>query len=267
MLGGIAMKPDYKNWVPKNMLYLLAFSATLSYVITFFLQQRLQAGTIKNIFSLFFLIIAIILTAIFVWMMRMYRAFSYKGKRKLSRDIIEGLAKYVEVPENGLALDVGCGSGALTIAVAKKNPTAKIIGVDRWGKEYSSFSQKLCEDNAKAEEVCNVEFRAGDASKLDYPDESFDAITSNYVYHNIITMNRQELLLETLRLLKKGGTFAIHDIFSTGKYGDMQSFIKKLKDIGYENVQLIDTTNGIFMTKKEAARYALRHSAILCGKK
>ncbi|CEM63404.1 class I SAM-dependent methyltransferase [Treponema phagedenis] len=261
------MKPDYKNWVPKNMLYLLAFLATLSYVTTFFLQQRLQTGTIKNILCLLFLIIAIILSAVFAWMMRMYRAFSYKGKRKLSKDIIEGLAKYVEVPENGLALDVGCGSGALTIAVAKKNPTAKIIGVDRWGKEYSSFSKKLCEGNAKAEGVCNVEFAKGDATKLDYPDESFDAVTSNYVYHNITKMNRQELLLKTLRLLKKGGTFAVHDIFSTGKYGDMQSFIKKLKDMGYENVQLINTTNGIFMTKKEAVKYALKHSAILCGKK
>ncbi|MGI6072831.1 MAG: methyltransferase domain-containing protein [Lachnospiraceae bacterium] len=30
-----------------------------------------------------------------------------------------------------MALDIGCGSGALTIAVAKKNPTTKIIGVDR----------------------------------------------------------------------------------------------------------------------------------------
>lgn len=69
---------------------------------------------------IFFLISAVILTAIFLWMARMYRAFSYEGKRKLSKGVVEGLADYVEVPDNGSVLDVGCGSGALSIAVAKR---------------------------------------------------------------------------------------------------------------------------------------------------
>ena len=37
------------------------------------------------------------------------------------------------------------GSGALTIACAKRNPQGKMIGIDRWGKEYASFSLPLCE--------------------------------------------------------------------------------------------------------------------------
>ncbi|WP_029066891.1 methyltransferase domain-containing protein [Lachnobacterium bovis] len=49
----------------------------------------------------------------------------------------------------GDILDVGCGSGALTIAVAKNNPEAKVFGVDRWGKEYAAFSKALCEENAE----------------------------------------------------------------------------------------------------------------------
>lgn len=73
--------------------------------------------------------------------------------------------------------------------------------------------------------------------------------------------------METLRVLKKGGTFAIHDIFTKGKYGDMQAFVKKLKDMGYEKVELIDTTNGLFMTRKEAGRLMLTGSALLAGRK
>ena len=46
-------------------------------------------------------------------------------------------------------------------------------------------------------------FRRGNAVKLDFPDESFDAVTSNYVYHNITGKDKQQLLLETLRVLKK----------------------------------------------------------------
>lgn len=261
------MKPDYRNWVPKNMLYLLAFFAFLFYAITILHQWFLEPGTTRTVWSILCLIAAVSLTVICLWMTRMYRAFSYDGTRKLSKGVVEGLAGYVKAPANGLILDVGCGSGALTIAVAKRNPTAKVIGIDRWGKEYGSYSRNLCERNAKAEGVDNVEFRKGDAVKLDFPDESFDAVTSNYVYHNITGINRQDLLLETLRLAKKGGTFAIHDIFSKGKYGDMQSFIRELEDMGYENIQLIDTTEGVFMTKKEAAQYSLKHSAIFFGKR
>ena len=110
-------------------------------------------------------------------------------------------------------------------------------------------------------------FSKGNALKLDFDDESFDAVCSNYVYHNIPSRNRQSILLETLRVLKKGGTFAIHDIFSKAKYGDMQAFVLRLKEMGYEEVELIDTTKGLFMTSWEATWMALKGSAILRGRK
>ena len=102
---------------------------------------------------------------------------------------------------------------------------------------------------------------------MDFPDETFDAVASNYVYHNIPSKDRQAILLETLRTLKKGGTFAIHDIFSEAKYGDMQSFIKKLKEMGYEKVDLIDTTDGKWIQKSEAGWMGLSGSALLTGTK
>ena len=64
-----------------------------------------------------------------------------------------------------------------------------------------------------------------------------------------------------------GGTFAIHDIFSGMKYGDMQAFVRKLKDMGYEDVRLIDTTNGSPIKKSEATWIGLTGSALLVGKK
>ena len=49
-----------------------------------------------------------------------------------------------------------------------------------------------------------VPFCRGDANKLDFPDGSFDAVVSNYVYHNITGADKQQLLLETLRGAEKG---------------------------------------------------------------
>ena len=221
-----------------------------------------------NWLRILLLILTLVLAGVTVWTVLMYRAFSYDGKRQMSRQIIDGVAEYVKLPEGGRCLDVGCGSGALTIAVSKRNPQGTVIGIDRWGAEYASFSKRLCEDNAKAEGVAErTAFAQGDALKLDFPDGIFDAVTSNYVYHNIPSRDRQAILLETLRVLKKGGTFAIHDIFSKDKYGDMQSFVKKLKDLGYEHAELIPTDNGRFMSPWEAKWMALSGSAVLLGRK
>ena len=90
---------------------------------------------------------------------------------------------------------------------------------------------------------------------------------SNYVYHNIVGLDKQNLLLETLRVLKKGGTFAIHDLMSKARYGDMQKFVERLKAEGYEEVHLIDTTDKFFKSPQEAKLLMLGGSTLLCGKK
>ena len=261
------MKPDYKNWMPKGMVQ----SGTLATVILLLLfvifgLAGVVSGPLQTVLFIVFLVGTVIGFFVSVWTILMYRAFSYDGKRQMSRQIIEGIAVHVKLPEGVRGLDVGCGSGALTIACAKRSPKASFVGIDRWGKEYASFSKPLCESNAKAEGVENVSFARGDATSLDFPDESFDAVVSNYVYHNI-PGDRQAYLLETLRVLKKGGTFALHDIFSKMKYGDMSAFVEKLKSMGYEEVRLIDTTDGMFMSRSEARWMGLAGSALLIGRK
>ncbi len=260
------MKPDYKNWMPKGMIlsFVLAFLVLAAALILSLCL--LPGGTLKTVLVIVFALAAAIFLDLSVWSIMMYRAFSYDGKRQMSRQIIEGVAAQVKLPEGGSCLDVGCGSGALAIAVGRRNPEADITGIDRWGKEYASFSKTLCERNAKAEGVTRISFRQGDATHLDFPDGTFDAVVSNYVYHNI-PGNRQQYLLETLRTLKKGGTFALHDIFSKAKYGDMQAFVRKLRDMGYQQVELIDTADGRFMKKSEAAWMGLSGSAMLTGRK
>ena len=83
------------------------------------------------------------------WCVHAYRSFSYDGERKLSKQIIEGTARYVTLPEGGIGLDVGCGSGALTIACAKRNPQGRMLGIDRWGKNMLPSSLPLCEKECR----------------------------------------------------------------------------------------------------------------------
>ena len=264
------MKPDYKNWVPKSMVYGLA-GGTLAAFVLFLLfgaTRVILQKTPRLICGIIFGIATLVLLFYTVWMAALHRTFDYNGKRKLAKTIIEGTAKYVSLPESGVGLDVGCGSGALTIAAAKRNPKATMVGCDIWSGAYKAvFTKKRCEDNAKAEGVANVRFEEGNAIHLPFEDESFDSVTSNYVYHNISGHDKQKLLLETLRVLKKGGTFAIHDLMSPARYGDMDAFVRELKAEGYEDVRLIDTTDGTFMGKKEASWLGLAGSTLLTGRK
>ena len=183
------MKPDYKNWMPKGMIYSFLDGAVGSCAVAIILSLLLK-GTLRTVLVVAFAALAVVFCGMTVWAVLMYRAFSYNGKRQMSRQIIEGIAGYIRIPDGGKGLDVGCGSGALTIAAAKHNPNASLLGIDRWGKEYASFSQMLCETNAAAEGVSNAAFQKGDATRLDFPDESFDAVMSNYVYHNIPSKDR-----------------------------------------------------------------------------
>ncbi len=263
------MKTDYKNWMPKGMIlgFLAGAVIALLLIPIFGCTSLIHNSLLKTILIIVFTLTFMIFAGMSGWSFLLYKAFDYNGKRKMSKQIIEGTASLIDVPEGGTVLDVGCGSGALAISVAKKHPNAFVMGVDRWGKEYASFSKRLCQQNAEAEGVSNIRFQKGDATHLDFQDETFDAVTSNYVYHNIPAKNRQDLLLETLRTLKKGGSFAIHDIFSVSKYGDMQGFIDKLRSMGYQEINLISTTDGMFMSRTEATWMALSGSALLTGRK
>ena len=263
-------KPDYKNWVPKSMVIGLgaATAASASLFVLFGTSDRILKGRARQAAAVAFGAATPVLLFYTAWMGALHRTFDDKGKRKLAKTIVEGTADFLHIPDGGTGLDVGCGSGALTIACAKRNPKAQMFGCDIWSGAYKTvFTKKRCEDNAKAEGVRNVRFTEGNAVHLPFPDESFDAVTSNYVYHNIAGQNKQALLRETLRVLKKGGSFAIHDLMSRARYGDMDAFVQKLKAEGYEDLRLIDTTDGRFIGRKEAVLLGLVGSTLLVGRK
>lgn len=177
------------------------------------------------------------------------------------------LLSYLDYDGEGSLLDVGCGSGALSIRAALTWPESKVTGIDYWGAVYG-YGQVMCEKNAVSEGVgSQCIFQHGDANRLVFLDESFDAVVSNYVYHNITDANKQELLMETLRVLKKGGVFALNDEMKPRLYGDIEAFAEKLRNMGYEDVRIIDTAEEVFGSHRRAALVMLGHSRMLVGRK
>lgn len=140
------MRANYKNWVPKSLIAGMAGATILSLgaLIVFGFCGLWVTESWRVILGVLFAIVALGCGKTLQWSITAYNAFSYDGKRQLSRQIVEGIADYIILPEGGKGLDIGCGSGALTIACAKGNPQGHMVGVDRWGKDYAEFSLSLC---------------------------------------------------------------------------------------------------------------------------
>ena len=133
------MKPDYKNWIPRGMLFSLIAGTVLSLalLVVFGVFGIGVSGKLRIALGVVFGIAFVVCVKYTEWCVYAYQSFSYGGERKLSKQIIDGTAEHITLPEGGVGLDIGCGSGALTIACAKRNPQGKMIGIDRWGKEYA----------------------------------------------------------------------------------------------------------------------------------
>ena len=253
---------DYGSWMSNPVFYmvgaLLALSVVLS-ALSFFVFHLPWLGVI-------FAIAAVLLLALLCWISWIRRQYAFGGGGMMER-VHEVVLSHLNFDGKGTLLDVGCGSGALSIRAALTWLDAQITGIDYWGSAYG-YGQAMCEKNAKSEGVAaRCRFQHGDANKLDFPDENFDAVVSNYVYHNITGADKHELLLETLRVLKKGGVFALNDEMKPRMYGDMEAFAQRLRDMGYQEVRLIDTAKEAFGSRRRAALMMLGDSRLLVGRK
>ena len=235
---------DYGNWMSNPVFYmaggLLAITAVLA-VLSFTVFHITVLGMI-------FTGAAVVLLALLLWITWIRRQYAFDGGGMMEK-VHQILLSHLDYDGKGNLLEVGCG------------------GIDYWGTVYH-YSQSLCEKNAASEGVgSRCMFRRGDACKLDFPDGSFDAVVSNYVYHNITGVDKQGLLLETLRVLKKGGVFAINDEMKPRMYGDMEVFAQRLRDMGYQEVRLIDTAEEAFGSHRRAVLMMLGESRMLVGRK
>lgn len=170
----------------------------------------------------------------------------------------------------GTLLDIGCGSGALTIRCAKRFPNASLVGVDYWGAAWS-YAKEQCQQNAAAEGVSHrVRFQKGDAAHLAFPDETFEAAVSNFVFHEVRTQpDKREVVREALRVVKKGGCFAFQDLFEKESlYGDMTDFLSQLRQAGVQELHYIPHVERQgFIPRYVQAPWMLSDVGLLYGRK
>ena len=112
--------------------------------------------------------------------------------------------KEISAHRFGHILDVCCGTGAMTIPLAQKNPAAEVVGVD-----FSSNMLTIAAHKAANLALQNVEFVCEDANELHYPDNYFDCVVVSF---GLACMpDTEKFLREMNRVLVRGGQIFILD--------------------------------------------------------
>jgi ubiquinone/menaquinone biosynthesis C-methylase UbiE len=102
-----------------------------------------------------------------------------------------------------LVLDVGCGGGHVTAAVA---PASRAVVACDLTPAMLAQVEQLCIERG----LGNVRTQQADVEALPFDDHSFDLVVSRYSAHH--WPNPQQGVAECLRVLRPGGTMLLSDI-------------------------------------------------------
>lgn len=130
-------------------------------------------------------------------------------------------------------LDIGCGRGAVLLAVAKLLPRGTATGVDIWRADQTGNEPAATWRNAELEGVKDrIALDTGDMTRLPYDDGTFDLIVSSLAIHNLPGMaKRLAAVEEAARVVKPGGRLVIADIGFTRRYA------ARLRELGLSDVR------------------------------
>ena len=102
-------------------------------------------------------------------------------------------------------LDLGAGTGTLTIMAKQAQPEAAIVGLDGDPDVLAIARRKA------AVAGLEIEFDHGLATQLPYEDGCFDRVLSSLVFHHLSTEAKHAALREVWRVLRHGGQLHLLD--------------------------------------------------------
>ena len=119
-------------------------------------------------------------------------------------------------------LDIGCGSGAIAVLLARNYGARSVVGIDV-EDDVCAAAARLADKEGVAD---RVSIRKVSPGPLDFPDQSFDVVFSK---DSIIHIpDKEALSVDVFRILVPGGWFAASDwlIAHDGEPSpDMQAYI------------------------------------------
>ncbi|MEV8095054.1 class I SAM-dependent methyltransferase [Kitasatospora sp. NPDC085879] len=136
---------------------------------------------------------------------RGYEALStafFLGRR---RAVFTRLARLSGARPGDRVLDVGCGTGYLTRAVAEAvTGSGSVLGIDPSG-DAVAHARRL------AAGLANCTFADGIAEDLDAEDGTYDVVVTSLVIHHLPEQVHERAVAEMMRVLRPGGRVLVAD--------------------------------------------------------
>jgi ubiquinone/menaquinone biosynthesis C-methylase UbiE len=122
------------------------------------------------------------------------------GAAKVHRTLIgqAGLAAGQRV------LEIGCGTGNLTVRAKRAHPGVELIGSD-------PDPLALARAQRKARGLTGIRFERAYSQRLPYPDASFDRVLSSLMLHHLDHDTKVATAAEVARVLRPGGSLHLVD--------------------------------------------------------
>jgi ubiquinone/menaquinone biosynthesis C-methylase UbiE len=117
-------------------------------------------------------------------------------------------------------LEIGCGTGTVTVLIKRLHPQAEVVGLDPDPKALDRARRK------SEREALAVHLDRGFSDVLPYGDRSFDRVVSSFMFHHLTADEKAKTLLETRRVLKRDGSLHLLDF--GGTTGRPEGFLARL---------------------------------------
>ena len=122
----------------------------------------------------------------------------------------------VGVAPDARCLDVGCGGGDVSVALAARVPGGTVVGID-----LDATAIDLARQEAKAARVGNVEYRVADVMEPPRADERFDLAYVRFLLTHL--PDPAAALASICAHVRPGGTVVVEDIDCRGHFSDPDS--------------------------------------------
>jgi ubiquinone/menaquinone biosynthesis C-methylase UbiE len=137
----------------------------------------------------------------FKWLTPLYDPLLKWGMREETFKHRLVLQAHIEPDMN--VLDLGCGTGTLTIMLKRLNPKSVVTGLDGDAQVLDIARQKS--------PSTNIQWDEGLASSLPYSNSVFDRVVTSLVIHHLSTDDKRRAFKEMYRVLKPRGELYMLD--------------------------------------------------------
>jgi ubiquinone/menaquinone biosynthesis C-methylase UbiE len=142
-----------------------------------------------------------------------------------------------EIGPEDTVLDVACGPGLITTAMAKV--ARHVTGID--------ITPAMIEEARKRQRSMGLEimdWKVGDVAPLPFPEASFSAVITRYSFHHFL--EPQAVMGEMVRVCQSGGRVAVVDVFmSSTEQAQAYDRMEKLRDPSHTRALLLAELTGM----------------------